>query len=409
VISKRHTLNQFIGTCCICLLGLFPLQAFSANTAMLELIEILHNKGSITGEEYQLLKSATMQDQEQTEVAQTELKQELSETSAAGWTSNITMKGDVRLRYQAQDNDPGISRGRGRLRYRLGVIAKPTEGWEVGSGLASGSSDLRSTNQSFDSTFSTKGINLDYAYAQYQFNDQIKAIGGKFKRSGYLYSVSDLLWDGDINPEGFSVNFKHSSEMGTTFSNSGIWVLEENSSSSDDPYLFYLQLGQNFGGESLFGTVTGSYYTFQDISTLGSIVTEGTNSDINFGSIFSISGEVGLKGLFGNSIRTSLVAEWVNNGDTDSNQNSGYLLGLKVSGGPWSASYNYVDLERNAWPDILPDSDRFDGLTGTKGHEITLSYTLMKNVAIGIDYYAVENSVFNENQDLLQLDLNVSF
>ena len=48
---------------------------------MLELIEILHNKGSITNEEYQLLRSAAAQDQEQTEVTQAELKQEGNEST----------------------------------------------------------------------------------------------------------------------------------------------------------------------------------------------------------------------------------------------------------------------------------------------------------------------------------------
>ncbi len=376
----------------------------------MELIEILHNKGSITDEEYQLLRTAATQDQEQDVSTQVQSISEGSgsSTRATGWTSKITMKGDVRLRYQGQDNDPGVSRGRGRLRYRLGVIAEPTEGWEIGAGLASGSSDLRSTNQSFDDTFSTKGINLDYAYAQYKLNNRFKFVGGKLKYAGYLYTVADMLWDSDVNPEGFSANFNYQSEIGTTFANSGIWLIEENSSSSDDPYLFYSQLGQNFSSGNLFGTVAATFYTFQDINFLGAIATDGSNTDFNFKQIYSLSGQVGIKDLFGNGISTSLVADWVNNGDTDTGQDSGYLIGLKTSGGPWSASYYYVDLEENAWPDILPDSDRFDGLTGINGHEIALSYTLMENVVLGIDYYIMEN-VFNEDQNLLQLDLNVRF
>jgi hypothetical protein len=398
-------------------LSVIPIQAIAANSAMMELIEILNSKGSITPAEYQLLKNAAMADQEQAEAAETEIKQDFTNEMAVvtksmddvSWASKINLKGDIRLRYQGQKNDPGIGRNRGRLRYRLGVIAQPTSGWEVGAGLASGSSDLRSTNQTFDGTFSTKGINLDYAYAQYIFNDNFKAVGGKLKRSAYLYAASDLLWDGDINPEGFSTNYTHNSEMGTTFANSGLWVLEEDSNISNSPLMIYAQLGQNFGSENLFGTLAGTYYSFEDNTALGSFTTEGSNSDFNFGGIIGISGEIGLKDVFGNGIKTSIIADWLSNGDTVTDEDNGYLIGIKASKGLWSLAYSFADLQQNAWPDTFPDSDRFDGLTGIKGHEIAFSYKIMQNVAIGIDYYAVKSDVINEDQDLLQLDLNVSF
>ena len=410
MIYRPHIVRSILPACCIWLLGFLPIQAFAANSAMLELIEILHNKGSITNDEYQLLKSAAMEDEEHTEVAQAELKQEVRDAAAdsAGWPSKLSLKGDIRLRYSGKDDDPGIARSRGRLRYRLGVIGNISDDWEVGAGFASGTDDLRSTNQTFDDTFSTKRLGLDYAYAQYKLNDNFKFIGGKIKYSGYLYTVADMLWDSDVNPEGFSANFSHKSEIGTTFLNSGVWLIEENSSSGDDPHVYYTQLGQNFSRNNLFGTVAATYYTFQDITFLGAIATDGSNTDFNFSDIYSLSGQIGIRDLFGNGITTSLVADYVKNGDTDTDQDSGYLVGIKSSRGPWSASYYYVDLEQNAWPDILADSDRFDGLTGVKGHEIVLSYSLTDNIVLGVDYYIMEN-VFNEDQTLLQLDLNVRF
>ncbi|MGY8813391.1 MAG: putative porin, partial [Gammaproteobacteria bacterium] len=154
---------------------------------------------------------------EQTTAARAEIKKDVkNETNvatksidAASWASKISLKGDARMRYSGKKEEPNINRDRGRVRYRLGVIAQPTSDWEVGAGLASGTDDLRSTNQTFGDTFSTKGIHLDYAYTQYKFNDSIKAVAGKLKYSSYLYTASDLLWDGDINPEGFSTNFNH--------------------------------------------------------------------------------------------------------------------------------------------------------------------------------------------------------
>ena len=392
-------------------------QAHAANTAMMELIEILHNKGSITLDEYELLKKAAIADQATTTATREELKQDVEneftvaakKMDGAAWATKVNLKGDVRVRYQAQDNDPGSARDRERIRYRLGITALPTVGWEVGAGLASGLSDLRSTNQTFTDTFSKKPVNLDYAYVQHKFNDKLKLITGKFKFPAYLYTSSDLMWDSDINPEGISANFSHKSDLGTSFANSGYWVLTENGGSDNDPYLIYGQLGQNFATGNIFGAVTGSYYTFEENTALGAFPTTGSNSDFHFSGIYSVSAEFGLSDLSGTGTRASIIADWVTNSDTLSTEDSGYLIGLKAAQGPWSFRYAYAELELNAWPDILPDSDRFEGLTGISGHELVLEYELMTNVLLGLDYYASKNNITDTDQDLLQVDINVRF
>ena len=81
------------------------------------------------------------------------------------WVKNLKIKQDIRLRYQKEVRDSDVKhRHRARVRYRLAVISNPFEDIEVGLGLATGSSDPRSTNQTFQDTFSSKGINLDLAY-----------------------------------------------------------------------------------------------------------------------------------------------------------------------------------------------------------------------------------------------------
>ena len=411
--------NYLKRTCPAIFLGLITISSgpvYAANDAILDLLKILRDKGSLTNSEYELVRNAALADGEAVNGTTSEIIQEVKVvneelvkvTKDIGWANKIKLKGDIRVRYQHQAEDGKASdRDRGRVRYRLGVIAKPSDGWEVGAGLASGGSDLRSTNQSFDETFSTKGINLDYAYAQYKFNDSFKGIGGKFKFKDYLYTSTDLMWDGDINPEGASINYSGNNDLGTSFVNGGVWVLEENSSSDADPFMYYLQLGHKFGSGNLFGTIAGTYYSFEEINKLGDIVTDGTNTDFSFGGLFGLSGELGVKDLFGSGSRASIIADWVKNDDTSSAKDNGYAIGLKVSRGNWSFKYIYADLEENAWPDILPDSDRFDGLTGIDGHEFVIDYALMKNVTLGFDYYNVDMGAVN--QDLLQFDVVVKF
>ena len=412
----------------IAMIVLLPAPVSASSEAMLELIKILRDKGNITDSEYELLRNAAVADEEKIKASVSEVRQDAADNigvanksmELAGWASKLRLKGDIRLRYQPQDKDPGGSRSRSRARYRLGVIAQPFDDWEVGAGLASGSSDSRSTNQTFTNYFSTKEINLDYAYVQYKINDNLKIIGGKFKNANYLYASSDLLWDSDINPEGFSANYTLNSREGTTFAkgttfasttfaNSGIWVLSENKSSSIDPHMIYAQIGQNFESGNLFGTLAGTYYTIEDITSLESFGSNGSNSDFNFGGVYSLSGEIGVNDFMDSIIRTSLFMDWVSNSDTETGEDNGYMVGVKASSGPWSIKYSYADLEQNAWPDIFPDADRLDGLTGIKGHEFIFSYKIMNNIVLDVDYYSVRNDLIDEDLNMVQLDLNVKF
>jgi len=395
-----------------------PLQAHAANTALLELIQILRNKGSITEQEYQLLQTAVTADQQQAVIATATINETVAseapptlevKTAPARWTDTIVLKGDVRLRYQNEQEQEGTGRDRGRFRYRLGITAEPSESWQVGAGLASGPADPRSTNQSLSDSFSKKPVYFDYAYAQHQLNDHLKLIAGKFKAPGYLYNVSDLLWDTDVNPEGIASNLAYQSDLGTTFVNSGLWVLEEKSRSDQDPYMAYLQMGQVLNVDRLFASFAGTWYSFEDNMAAGSFATTGTNTDFEFSGIYVLSGEIGLQDLVKDGTRFSLIADFVDNTDTNTDEDRGYLIGFKSAYQLWSFRYNYVDLDHNAWPDFLPDSDRYEGHTGIHGHEFLLEYAVMENVLLGLDYYQSEQQFTNIGQDLLQLDLNVRF
>jgi len=363
------------------------------------LLDILLENGYITKVQHAELKKVYAKEKQETDKI----------AKAAAWTNKVKLKGDIRLRYQDQNEDNKTDRDRGRVRYRVGIIATPRKNLEVGAGLASGGGDLRSTNQTFDATFSSKGINLDYAYAQYKFNHNFKAIAGKFKRKKYLYQATDLMWDGDINPEGASVHFSHKNSLGKVFANTGLWVLEENSGSNRDPYMFYAQLGQKFGVGKVFGKAAVTYYTFEDITALGAIPTVGSNTDFRFGGIYSFSGEVGVKNVFGSGVKVSAIGDWVKNDDTITSQDTGHSIGTKISRGPVSFKFIYADLEANAVPDILPDSDRFNGLTGIESNEFILNYKLWKNVTLGLDYYNSWNTVANTDQNLVQADVVVKF
>lgn len=383
--------------------------AYAVSETMENLLSILRDKGSITQDEYNALMSAAKSEDEQAKKAADDQMAAVNKSlEKSSWASKVKIKGDVRLRYQYQDQDLSNERTRGRIRYRAGIIGKPMDKLEVGAGLASGGSDQRSTNQTFDNAFSTKGINLDYAYAEYQFTDSFTAIGGKFTRKKWLYQATDLEWDGDINPEGASANFTFNDGFGKGFINTGVWVIDENSGGNDDPFMVYGQIGQKFSSGNIFGTLAGTYYAFGDINAPTDISAfAGSNTDPNGDfNAFNISGELGTK--VGNG-KASILFDYINNVDTNTNDDTAFAIGAKYVTGDWQFKYIYADLDANAVPDFLPDSDRFDGLTGIKGHEFIAEYEVLKGIVFGLDYYATEEKATNIDQNILQADVVVKF
>ena len=75
---------------------------------------------------------------------------------------------------------------------------------------------------------------MDYAYLQYK-KDNLMAVGGKFKRKKYLWNATDLMWDGDVNPEGFAAKYSMKNNLGKFYVGSGILVIDEAGGTSEDP------------------------------------------------------------------------------------------------------------------------------------------------------------------------------
>ncbi len=406
-------------------------QAFAANDAMMELLKVLRDNGTITNEAYDLLKNSAAADEERTdakieETAEKKLASVNKISDKLKWAEKIKLKGDLRLRRQYEEADPenGESQSRERYRYRLrlGAEAKVTDEVKVGLGFASGGDDARSTNETLDDGFSTKDARLDYAFAEWTPAEWVSVVGGKFKRKAYLWAPTDLLWDGDVNPEGVSVHMQADNSFGTAYGNAGHWILEEYSSDSDDPTLTYAQVGHKFKSGNFFGNVAGTYYAFDGLEDEPAIVGSGGSNTLVGGNYMfdydaiGLSAEVGLKDVFIPGKNFSIFADYVKNDDSD--EDTGRAFGFKYgdkkvkNAGTWQVKFINADLEADAFPDFLPDSDRFGGNTGVESNEIAFKYAIAKNIIIGLDYYDSEQNVpglDDDEEKLLQTDILFKF
>jgi hypothetical protein len=340
------------------------------------------------------------------------------------WVSNTKIKGDFRFRFQNEDNvfskidtTNELDRNRWRLRWRFGLESNPNDQWTVGFGLASGSDDPRSTNQTMENFFETPDARLDYVYAKWMPMDQMEVILGKFQNP--IWNPKDLMWDSDIMPDGIAGQLSlKASDTVKLFVTPAFFILDEYkdealdsngnptiSEPSDDPNMMAIQAGAKLDfNKKVTSTLAATYYQFNNTKNIAFF--QGEEND----SAWSLDAEAGFEAL---PVYVAVFGQYVvSDADED---NTGYLVGAKIGDkkikefGDWEVKYNYRKLETLAWWDQLPDSDFMGGNSNVKGSEVELNMGLYKNVSAGLDYYIAQQNDGSKDQNLIQVDLNVKF
>lgn len=170
------------------------------------LLNLLARKGIITDQEAEDLRA--------------ELTSEFTANTSAGKLnlgSHITefkLSGDVRLRHQMETQAPETASGsnlvtnertRERFRFRFNGDVLMQKGWGAGFALETANA-ADSGNQTFENGNDDYALYLARAYVSWQYSPNLLFVGGKQKNPFY---TTDLVWDGDINPQGLSETYKH--------------------------------------------------------------------------------------------------------------------------------------------------------------------------------------------------------
>jgi len=403
------------------------------------LLQKLIDKGILTASEAQEIRTET----NEAAVKADKQKQGDYKKLASGSAPNIKLKGDLRLRSETgiRENANNINgssgtRQRERIRFRVGADAEVNDEVKAYFGLASGENgDPRSTNQTLTESFAKKPAWIDYAYASYQPAKWATFLGGKMKN--VVWEPNDMLWDTDINPEGLSFVFNKSVNPNLDlFTNMSALIINENAAGSD-PWMGVIQPGFNWkiadnvslkGATALYGfkhlkgsrpswtsggnnykntagTNTGLEFDYNSINPSAEMTFKDPLAFLN---VYSLN--IPYLAVFGEA-QHNFDAKYSRNGWT-----GGVKFGYeKVTGwGRWQARYNYVLLESQAWPDFLPDSDRYSGRTGIRSNEFALSYGLGKNWTLDLDYYlsgltASPGANDHKMENLFQADINFKF
>jgi polyhydroxyalkanoate synthesis regulator phasin len=405
--------------------------SFASSTEVDALIQLLVQKGIVSKDEARELKQEIASDEKL--VQEDRLKATLPE-----WVQKTKLKGDFRLRYQYERKETNRdARERGRIRYRLGVESEVVDKTvKVGAGISSGADDPRSTNQSFTDTFERSDVRLDLAYAEYMpfHNKEVMLVGGVFPRKDYLWTPTDMLWDSDINPQGGSIHLEK--ELGRGFNgfmNSGVWVIDEVSSTTNDrpdPYMHYGQGGLGWKNDTLEAKAAAIYYGFNALKGTCPDWSAATNTGITSASSGSCTGSLSRDyDAFGSSVEfivnnpfdlvehVAFFGDYINNVyykdiDNDTGWAAGLQFGDKkvLAKGKWQARYIFATLGKDAFVDFTPDSDRLGGRTDIRSHEGIFEVGLNKNISLALDYYYGRRmKTTADPEHLIQADFNFKF
>ena len=346
------------------------------------------------------------------------------------WWEKVKIKGDLRTRYEYTDDESkDDDRSRARIRARLGVEAEATPTVDVHfqlstAGEVDGEGDPVSGNQTMDNAWSSKNIWISQAWADWHPENVsgLNILVGKIKHPFITPVKSELIWDGDVNPEGAALKYKKSLDSTDLMVNAYGFYLIENKSEGDTG-LFGVQGAAKRKFEA-FGEkahVMGSLGYFDFVNIEGEeFILDGDpfgNTTDPTGTMFAedfellnVFGELGIKV---NKIPVTLFADFVTNtaaDDEDTGWSVGFKIGKAKEPGSWQFRYLYKDIDQDAVFGTFTDSDFGGGGTDHEGHEFNLAHQLAKNWQLAGTLFLNEKDVESgDGEDYTKLQFDAKF
>ncbi|KFE53349.1 hypothetical protein IV01_20325 [Pseudomonas syringae] len=406
--------------------GLVLAMSVPANAAVdAKLLDMLKANGSINAAQYNELQTELAKDQAAQKQALADVQNTKSATQSEfekkiAWAAKTQFKGDVRVRQETINIDGQTNsqdKDRQRIRARLGAYTEINPQVSTGIRIATGgSSDARSTNQDLDGYFVKKDLWLDLGYIDYAPTavKNLHVIGGKMNQP--WVSMGDVIWDGDINPEGlastYSIPLGGKSEL---FGSAGYYTLKDNIDGEGTQFRHDLsmtagQLGAKFAPtDNLKVTVGGSVYAFDNDKDSAALRVNGNTT--NQFRLYEGFGQLDISGL---GLPLALYGQYVVNNDSTDDQDTAWLAGVKTKVFGFGLDYNYRDTQRNAVVGAFTDSDFANGTTGSRGHKIKVGYEIDKNFSVGATYFLTKADYAVASQrdadaNTLQLDVEAKF
>ncbi|HZF14508.1 MAG TPA: putative porin [Steroidobacteraceae bacterium] len=349
-----------------------------------------------------------------------------SKVKGADWATRIKWKGDLRYRNEGIKTENTPQRTRDRIRARFGFDATVTDTISAGLQIASGADDPRSSNQTLTGQQSRKAIGLDLAYFDWKFAQGWKLTAGKMKYP-YVRPGNSLFYDGDLNPEGFAVNFEHGMWFGSAYN---FWLTERSTRADSN------LAGAQFGARIPMGSksnlmLAASYYDLgagQGRCDLfgnagnGNTTVTSTTAPCAAGNtaqlVFDYNVIMGLAEF--NTVvggrPLQFFADYANNSGADNGLDTAYAAGFLYGKASDARTFEFGAMYQSVQKDALygqfVDSDFADGRTDGDGAVFRLGYAPVKNWTLNATYFmnTLNRDVGTQlDYGRWQLDFNAKF
>jgi hypothetical protein len=342
------------------------------------------------------------------------------------------------MRFEEIDQEGSANVNRARFRARLGVDITLGKEWFAGLRVASdtGNSsdpskggDPTSTNQTFGDSWSKDPIYIDLAYIDYRpvAVPGLDVFAGKMNNPFYTVGKNQLIWDGDLTPEGFAATYKTPmTDKLELFANGGGFYVTQNSTSRDvtmwggqaglkhswdpDTYLLGGAGWYTFGSIEGAPTLDNNKKTFFGNTYRGTTVANG-----KYVSGYDVAEGFVEYGMLVGKLPVSFYGDYANNTAATTNKDTAWLVGASLNkvkkAGSWTLNYDYRSIQKDAVLGAFNDSDFIGGGTNGNGNRFGGTYAITDNVQTSMNYFMANKggSGGSVGYDRLQADLTVKF
>lgn len=417
------------------------------------LLQKLAEKGVITYGEAQTIMTEGKQE-DRSMLAQAKV------STLPGWIQNITMSGDLRLRYQDDWNSAkNFIRVRERVRLRTNFDTRLAESFKAGFGFATGSEAIDATTDelgnatvgagnvidantgSANSTFTGFGrlpLQLNLAFIEYDpslFGCSLSFTAGKMRQGTQVWNATDLLWESSLNPDGAAFKVTRNITPTMTLGLIGSWltVNDLNAAVSNptaaigeimytwDAEVFRIKLGVAQQDLNVANKNTGVY--FGDATGVPRIIdSKGvvTANSLDY-TVMSESFDLAYKNVIGSN-NISLIGDIAANSYTPAvgslSDTNASCYGVKIGAdsvagfGQWQVVGLSRHLESNSWLNKLGANDPYGAAHNAQGYQGQVNFGFSKAATFVASYYhydKINGANATTPQDIFQGDLIYKF
>lgn len=347
--------------------------------------------------------------------------------------SDLTISGDVRLRYEwdwDSQNAAGVARtdrDRARVRARLNAGYKLSSEWSLGARARTGN---RLSQQSPHLTFSANddltddfAVQLDRYFVQFK-QGPLTVWGGR--NSTPFWQQNEMFWDEDVTPTGIAGAYETKLEQGSLTTTAGVFRLPDGAMDLN---------GTLIGGQLKYSrpvkpaqfTLAAGLYSFDGKRGAANLRNRNGVRGYLVG-VLSVQWSTPLGGGLPLTLGADLIKNFEDYSATDASpfaatqadETAGYvfsaLLGQLKNPRDWQVGYYYAHIETFAVNASYSQDDwaRFGSatqsdLTDFKGHEFRATYVITKTLNLGARFFLVDAITSIQDGKRLRIDLNWKF